>query len=689
MFEIAIDTGGTFTDGVLIDDDRKISIAKFPTDVVNPEKSLMGCIELLAQERGLTDQALIADTTTIVIGSTIATNCIVSKSGAKCCMICTKGFRDMLELSSRIPKDDPYDLRVPPPEYLVPRFLRFEVEERLQFDGKIIIPLNEDQVREAVRKAKQQNVDIPVVCFLHSYINPEHEEGAGEIIKKEYPDVVLSSHILRKRMEGYRFHTAVLAGYVKPMISNFIKKLDRKLKSNNFKGTLLFITCAGGIASPEVCLDNPALMIGSGPAAGPLFANLLAELGGFKNIASIDIGGTTIDLCILPERKITITTEMIVAGHRNSLESVDVTSIGVGGGAIARIDHRGILQVGPDSAGADPGPACYGKRGQKPTLTDADVVLGYIPADYFLGGTIPLQPSLALKAIEGHVGKPLGIDVIQAAYAIKSLAEENMAKEAFLKFVNNGYDPREFVLVVGGGAGPVHAAAVAEKLQIAELYIPKHAAVFCPFGILLADYKYILNRFYYRSGNEINVDELKTLYLAMEKEGVDILKRQGINEKNIKLVRGAALRYFGQLHNIDIFLPEVGVGEPLTEETVKSLVYRFHERHEDLYGRSDPSMPVTIETVKLHAVAKRRSFEMAKEPLCAEDSSAALKRKRQVYFEGKYGFIDTPCYDSERLRHGNVMVGPAIIEGTNTTVVIPHGFGLKVDAYGNYIMRRG
>ena len=688
MFEIAIDTGGTFTDGVLIDDDRKISVAKFPTDVVNPEKSLMGCIELLAQERGLTDQALLVDTTTIVIGSTIATNCIVSKNGAKCCMISTKGFRDMLELSSRIPKDDPYDLRVPPPEYLIPRFLRFEVEERLQFDGKIITPLNEDQVREAVRKAKQQHVDIPVVCFLHSYINPEHEERAAEIIKKEYPDVVLSSHILRKRMEGYRFHTAVLAGYVKPTISNFIKKLDRKLKSNNFKGTLMFITCAGGIASPEVCLNNPALMIGSGPAAGPLFANLLSELGGFKNIASIDIGGTTIDLCVLPKGKITITTEMIVAGHRNALESVDVTSIGVGGGAIARVDSRGILCVGPNSAGADPGPACYGKGGQKPTLTDADVVLGYIPVDYFLGGTIPLQTALALKAIEGHVGRPLGIDVIQAAYAIKSLAEENMAKEAFLKFVNGGHDPREFVLVVGGGAGPVHAAAVAEKLQIEQLYIPKHAAVFCPFGILLADYKYILNRFYYRSGHEINADELKTLYLAMEKEGVDILKRQGIGEKNIKLVRGAAIRYFGQLHNIDILLPEVGVGEPFTEETVKSLVYGFHERHEDLYGRSDPSMPVTIETVKLHAVAKRRSFEMAKEPLCAEDSSAALKRKRQVYFEGRHGFIDTPCYDSKRLRHGNVMMGPAIIEGTNTTVVIPHEFRLNVDAYGNYIMRR-
>jgi N-methylhydantoinase A len=379
---------------------------------------------------------------------------------------------------------------------------------------------------------------------------------------------------------------------------------------------------------------------------------------------------------------------MIVAGHRNAIESVDVTSIGVGGGAIAGVDSRGMLRIGPDSAGADPGPACYGKGGEKPTLTDADVVLGAIPADYFLGGTIPLYGELASKAIRDHVGTALDIDEVQAAFAVKSLAEENMAKEAFLKFVNSGYDPREFTLVVGGGAGPVHAAAIADKLEMKELYIPKHAAVFCPFGILLADYKYILNRFYYRSGQEIEAGEVGRLYLAMEEEGAGILKRQGIGESEIRIVRGAAIRYFGQLHNIDVTLPEVGVREPWTEESVKSLIRGFHDRHKDLYGRSDLSMPVTIETVKLHAIAKRRSFGMDSEPPAGEDASAAMKRSRKVYFDKERGFTDTPCYDSERLRHGNVIRGPAIIEGTKTTVMIPRGYRLRVDAFGNYVMRR-
>ena len=689
MFEIAIDTGGTFTDGVLIDEESRISVAKFPTDIVDPEKSLMGCISQLAQERGLSERELIAKTSAIVIGTTIATNSIVSKKGAKCCMITTKGFRDMLELSSRIPKDDPYDLRVQPPQYLIPRYLRFEVEERIQYNGDIITPLNEEDVRRAVLKAKEEQVEVPVICFLHSYINPEHEQKAAELIKAEYPNAVISSNILRKRMEGYRFHTAVLAGYVQPQIDNFIEKLRSQLLKYEFAGTVLFITCAGGVASPDVCLSNPALMIGSGPAAGPLFAKLLGESAGFRDIACIDIGGTTVDLCVLPDLKITTTTEMIVAGHRNAIESVDVASIGVGGGAIARIDDRGIFCVGPESAGADPGPACYGKGGQKPTLTDADVVLGYIPFDYFLGGTIPLHPKPAHKAIQIDIADPLGMDVTEAAYSITSLAEENVAKRILLSFVKSGHDPRQFTLVVGGGAGPVHAAALAEKLEVAQIYIPRHAAVFCPFGILLADYKYILSRFYYRSGHEIETSELRDLYVSLEREGADILKRQGLAENNVSLLRGAAMRYFGQLHSIDVFMPATGVGDPFSAETLERLIQAFHERHEDIYGRSDPAMPITIEEIKLHAVGKRRPFEMPTQPMGEEDPFHALKRKRSVYFKALDGFVETPCYDGERLVHGNVIPGPSIIEETKTTVVIPPGYRLNVDVYGNFLMRRG
>ena len=688
MFEVVIDTGGTFTDAVLIDEERKISVAKFPTDVSDPTRSIMECVTLLAQERGLTEQELLADTTTVVIGTTLPSNCVLEKKGAKCCLVYTKGFRDVPELGRRIPKDDIYNLKVPAPSVLIPRYLRFGVEERIQYNGEILTPLNENDVLETVRRAKEQDVEVPVVCFLHSYINPVHEEKAAEIMKTGYPDVVVSSHILRRWIEYDRFSTAMIAGYVKPVTSGFLRVLDERMKEANFKGTSLLITCIGGVAAPEVCLDNPALLIGSGPAAGPLLGRFLAGLAGFENVIVYDMGGTSCDVSMLPERMITTTTEMRIAEYINACEAVDVKSIGAGGGSIAWIDERNILRVGPSSAGADPGPACYGKGGQMPKVTDADVVLGYIPADYFLGGTISLDTSLAEKVIEENIAKPLGIDRIEAAHAISSLVEANMAQETFLSAVEKGLDPRDFSLVVGGGAGPVHAVAVADRLGVKQVYIPKHAAVFCAFGATLADYKYILNRFLYRRDDEVSVDEVKGLYDSLEEEGVAILTRQGVIEEEMKLIRGAEIRYFGQLHDIEVLLPEIKRGEPFTGETFKALIGEFHNRHQAIYGWSDPAMVVTISTVKLQAIGVRRLVELTKQPVFARDASAALKRKRRVYFKELGGFVETPCYDADRLRHGNVITGPAIIEEAKTTIVVPQGAELTVDAYENYIIRR-
>ena len=688
MYEIVIDTGGTFTDAVLIDQDRNISTVKFPTNVADPSTSIMGCIGLLAQQHRLKEQEVLANTTTLVIGTTLSTNCILEKKGAKCCLIHTKGFGDIPELGSKIWQRDIYNLRLPPPSYLIPRYLRFGVEERIQYDGQVLTPLNKNDVLKAVKKAKEQKAEVPVVCFLHSYINPAHEEKAADIIRSEYPDVVVSSHILRRWMEYDRLSTAEIAGYVKPVTARFIRSLDKRLKDASFKGTSLFITCAGGVASPELCLDNPTLLIGSGPAAGPLLGQFLAGLAGFENVIVFDMGGTSSDLSMLPGRMITTTTQMKIGEYKNASESVDVASIGAGGGSIARLDKRKMLYVGPESAGADPGPACYGKGGKMPTVTDADVVLGYIPADYFLGGTMSLDKSLAEKVVEESIAKPLGIDRIEAASAISSLVEDNMANEIFLVAVKKGLDPRNFSLVVGGGAGPVHAVAVAAKLGIKEVYIPKQAAVFCAFGAALADYKYVLNRFLYCRDDQVNLDEVKELYHSLEEEGVAILKRQGVAEKDMKLIRGAEIRYFGQLHDVNVALPETDKREPFTEATLKELIRKFHERHRALFGWSDPALPSIIATLKLQAIGMRPPVGLKKQPISSEDASAALKRKRQVYFKELGGFVETPCYDADQLRHGNVIKGPAIVEEAKTTVVVPQGAELSVDAYENYIVRR-
>lgn len=688
MFEIVVDTGGTFTDAVLLDEERKISMAKYPTNVENPSESIMGCIEALAQQRNLTNEKLLGDTATLVIGTTLPTNTVVEKKGAKCCLLHTKGFRDIPELGRRIPKDEIYNLKVPAPDPLIPRYLRYGIEERMQFNGEILTPVNKNDVLKAIEKAKKENVEVPVVCFLHSYMNPENEEKAEEIIKSEYPDVVISSKILRRWMEWDRLGTAILAGYVKVVSSRFVRTLDERLKATNFKGTWLLTTCIGGVASPELCLDNPALLIGSGPASGPLLGRFLAELAEIDNAIVYDMGGTTCDISMLPGREIITSNQKRIADYINALESVDVASIGAGGGSIAWIDDRNILQVGPASAGADPGPACYGRGGKKPTVTDADVVLGFIPADYFLGGTIPLDESLAKNVIEEHVAKPLNIDTIDAAHVISSLVEDNMAQGIFLSAIEKGLDPGEFVLFVGGGAGPVHAVAIAARLGIKQVYIPKQAAVFCALGGTLADYEYALNRCLYRRDDEVSIEELKNHYDSLEQEGVATLTKQGVLDKDMKLIRGAEMRYFGQLRDIEVSLPERDGREPFTDEVFKALIKKFHEMHQAIYGWSDNAMAVAIATLKLRAVGVRPTIELMKMPLNDKDPSAALKRHRQVYFKELGGFVETPCYDADLLKHGNVVIGPAIIEETKTTVVVPKGSELAVDAYENFLIRR-
>ncbi|MBP1731131.1 MAG: N-methylhydantoinase A/acetone carboxylase, beta subunit [Deltaproteobacteria bacterium] len=686
MFEIMIDTGGTFTDGVLIDDKQSLNVAKAETQPLDPARSILNCIARLAEERGMTQEELLKNTSTVTIGTTLPTNCILEGKGAKCCLIHTKGFRDVFELGRTIPKTDIYNLKVVPPRVLIPRYLRFGVEERVQYDGTVVKPLKESDVRKAVKQAKAQGVEVPVVCFLHSYVNPVHEEQAAEIIKADYPNVVVSSRILRRWIEYDRASTAAYAAYVKPLLTSFMENLKKQLKEAKFKGTLLFSTGLGDVTTADLALENPGIVIGSGLATGALCGRFLAELCDFDNVVTYDMGGTSLDIAVLQNRTISTTSEMVIGDQKNSIESMDITSIGAGGGSIGWIDRLGVLRVGPQSGGADPGPACYGKGGQEPTVTDADVVLGYVPTDYFLGGTIRLDRKLAEKAIDEKVAKPSGMDTVQAAYTIASLEEAVMGERVFLSVVEKGYDPRDFVLVVGGGAGPVHAVAMAKRLGMKKVYVPKHSAVFSALGGVVADYGYVLNRFLGKRDDEAKASEAKALYNVMEKEAKAIFARQGISEKAMALVRGAEMRYYGQLRDIDIFLPETTLGSHFDEATLKELIATFHTRHRELYGHSDPTLPVTIALLKLRVIGKRRPFTLAKVPLNGADPGVALKRKRPVYWKERNGFVQTPCYDGDKLHHGAVIPGPAIIEEKKTTVVIPPGCVAEVDAYDNYLV---
>jgi len=686
LFDILIDTGGTFTDGVLIGDGGSVCIAKSETNPKNPAKGIMTCISGLAEEQATTPENLLANTATVLIGTTLPTNCILEEKGARCGLIHTKGFRDIYELGRTIPKTDIYNLKVLPPKVLIPRYLRFGVEERIQYDGSVVTPLNEEDVLEAVKKAKAYDVEVPVVCFLHSYINPEHEERAAEIIKTEYPNVVVSSRIVRRWIEYDRLSTATFAAYVKPLLTKFVNSMEEELKGANFKGTLLFSTGLGMVATSDLCLENPGHLIGSGLATGALMGRFLAKASDFQDVVTYDMGGTSVDIGVLKDRIISTSPEAIIGDQKNAIETMDIPSIGAGGGAIGWIDKLGVLRIGPSSAGAEPGPACYGKGGQEPTLTDANVMLGYIPADFFLGGTIALDKDLAKKAIDEKIAKPLGLGTIEAAYSMSSLAETITAERIFLTIVEKGYDPGDFVLVVGGGAGPVHAIALAKKLGMKGVYIPKHASVFSAFGGAVADYGHVLNSFFYQRDDIADIDAASRTFNDLEEEAIEILKRQGVEDKNMALVRGAEMRYFGQLRDIIVSLPESLPGEEFTKHTFKELVKSFHERHKELYGWSDPKLPAVLAILKVRGIGKRRPFVATEHPLSGQNPSGALKRKRQVYFKNLDGFAETDCYDGELLKSGNVVKAPAIIEEKKTTVVVPPGSEITVDRFDNYLV---
>lgn len=688
MFSVSIDTGGTFTDAVLIGNKQKVTAVKVLTNKQHPEESILRCIPLLAQELGITEEQLLANLGMLVVSTTLATNTVLEGKGAKCCLICTKGFRDVFELGRTMARWDCYNVKVPPPSVPIPRYLRWGVEERTLYTGEVLTPLKENDVRHAAKLAREHNIEVPVVAFLHSYANPTNEEKAAELIKAEFPNVVVSSHIVRRWVEFDRFSSAALAAYVKPKMVDFATDLQERLSDSKCNAILLFLTSAGGVAGPKIVEDNPALFINSGPAGGALLGQYLAKLAGFRNVIVTDMGGTSFDVSIIPGQTIQSTTDNIIGDYKNAVESLDVASIGAGGGNIARIDDSGMLRVGPTSAGADPGPACYNKGGELPTVTDADVILGYIPTDYFLGGTIPIDSTLAKKALQDKVAEPLGIDVIDAAYAVSSLVETNMANQIFKSTVERGFDPRDFTLVIAGGAGPVHGISLAAKLNIKNIYIPKQAAVFCALGIMVADYKHILHRFFNLREDEVKLDKMETLYRSMEDEGLSLLRRERISDNSIRFIRGAEMRYYGQIHNIEVLLPETRIGLDFTAHDLQEMIRIFHERHKILYGWANPTYPVIFTTLKLQAVGLRQPFRPTKQQLPTKDAAKAFKRKRRAYFKEASGFVETPCYEGRRLRYGNVITGPAIIEEVNTTVVVPPGTEITVDVYGNYVAKR-
>jgi N-methylhydantoinase A len=678
---VASDIGGTFTDLVYVDEQTgEIGITKSDTTPPNFELGVMGTIK----KSGI-------DASTVnffVHGSTVIINALTERKGARTGLITTKGFRDVLEIR-RANRPDLYNLRFQKPHAFVPRYRRLEATERMSYKGEVLTPLVEEEVQAAAQALIDEGVDAIGICFIHSYINPAHERRAAEIVRKSFPDVfVTASHeITREWREYERTSTAVLNSYVQPVAARYLDSLEDQLNSEHLRGAKYAMQSNGGTATFESARRGPIGMVESGPVAGVLGAAAIGELIGEANVISLDIGGTTAKCSLIDDGEVAVTTEYKLEwtrthpGYPIKVPVVDIVEIGAGGGSIARLDEAGALHVGPQSAGADPGPACYGRGGDDPTLTDADLIAGRINSEYFLGGEIRLDVEHARTALQ-PIAKHFGVDEEQAALGVIRLANGNMVNALKLISVHRGYDPRDFTLVAFGGGGPMHATALARDLRIGRVLIPPQPGVFSAWGMLMTDLRFDLIITQIQRADQTDPGELHELWGGMESQASDHFVREKVERRKIAHQRYIDMRYAGQEHTVKV---QFGGGE-VTRQTVFEAIDRFHDLHEQTYTfrLESPVEFVNFHLTSLGTVHKPRLPELE----INEDAAAALKGRRHVDFD-ELGRLQAALYERNRLGAQARLEGPAIVEEPSCTTVVFPGDVMTVDAHGNLLIDVG
>ncbi len=686
MFRVCVDVGGTFTDCLVLEEATgDLRMFKSPTTPADPSLGFQAAVAKAAAGYDKTLPAFISEVDLIIHGTTLATNTLINQNGAKTGMITTQGFRDVIEIRKghKNVRTSMYDVFLDPYKPLVPRRRRLEVLERSIDDGTIVTALDEAGVRSAALKLKAQGIESLVVAFLHSYANPTNERRAAQIARETLDGVYVatSSDILPVMREYERFSTTVVSAYVGPVVERYLRALTERLKEAGFAGNLLMMLSSGVVGTVDYCIPRAVQLIGSGPAAAPAGAIYLGQRAGTGDLVSIDMGGTSLDVCLIRNGEIPTTTEGWVADERVATKLVDIQSAGAGGGSIAWVDSLGLLRVGPHSAGGDPGPACYGKGGERPTVTDADLLLGYVPADFFLGGEIPLDPERAATAM-GEVARPLGMSVPEAARAVFATVNAFMADQITEVSTKRGLDVRDLTLVGGGGAGPVHAAFIADHLHIPRVIIPPIAGTFSAFGMFAMDVGRDFARSYVARVASIDYARASAIYDDTEREAQADFAAIGVGADQVPLRRSVDARYIGQFTEVEVPVP----AGPVTPESVAGTVETFHDRHRELYTFNMRWKGVEFLTFRLRATAPKAPFELRRVETGSADASAALKRRRQCWFDGRE--ISAPVYDGLKLLAGNVIPGPAVIEETTTSVVIPSTYSCAVDHWRNFVLTR-
>lgn len=674
---VATDIGGTFTDLVAVDDQGKTILTKSHTTPPNFEEGVIKVI----QKSGVCPQEI----KDFIHGTTTIINALTERKGAKTALITTKGFRDVLEIA-RCNRPDLFNMVFAKPRPFIPRYLRKEVEERVSFDGKIVTPLNEDDIRTAVEYFKKEKVEAIAVCYINSYANDEHEKRTVELIRKLWPEVFVTSSIeVTKEWREYeRTSTIALNSYVMPVASSYIDNLDRRLKEAGCHAKEYIMQSNGGTTTFEQAKQTPINMVESGPVAGVYGSAILGKMIGERNIIAFDVGGTTAKCSLIDNGEVKVTTEYRIertesyAGYPIMAPVVDIVEIGNGGGSIAWIDEAGSLKVGPQSAGAVPGPVAYGIGGTEPTTTDACLVTGRLSAENFDN---QVDMDAVRAAIQEKVGDAFGMDTDEAAMSILRVAEANMYNALKLISVRRGYDPRDFTMVAFGGGGPMHCAYLAKELNIRKVIVPIAAPVFSAWGMLMTDVRHDYIQTNIRRMNEVSAEELNDMWEGLLSQAQEQSEKEDIPKENIVCNYIADMRYMGQEHTVKVNVPPI----PWSEETKEEIIQRFHDTHEHFYTFRLTDTPTEIVNLHLVAYGRLTKPELAKIPPQEGPVEDAKKEIRKVYY-AEDGWMDTPVYLREKLGRGAVLDGPVIVEEAAASAVAAKGQRITVDDYGNLII---
>jgi N-methylhydantoinase A len=683
-WRVGVDSGGTFTDICLFEESEgRVEVWKVPSTPDDPSRGIaQGVDESLRRVASNPGAQPAASVSYFGHGTTVATNALIQHRGVRTGLVTTEGFRDLLEIG-RQKRPDLYDFFVNKPLTLVPRDLRIEVPERVHHTGKVEKALDVDAVRKAARKLRSADVRAIAICFLYSFVRPEHEQEAKRILEEEFPDAfICASHEIAPEFREFeRLSTAVVNAYLGPVMRGYINRLAPRLAKLGMAATPHMTQSNGGIIGFETAAAMPVRTVLSGPSTGVVGAQAVGKAAGFTDLITFDMGGTSTDVALLKDGQARLASEATVHGYPLKAPMLDIHTVGAGGGSIAYVDTGGLLKVGPRSAGADPGPVCYGRGNPEPTVTDANIVLQTLNPVHLLGGRMAVRRDLAEEAI-GRLARKLDLSMMQTAQGIVSVVTANMARAIRVISVQRGHDPRDYTLIAFGGAGPLHVARLARELDIRRILVPRSPGILCAMGLLLTDLRADFAATRLMPLARETLHHIETAFAALDRQAEAWFAQEHIDAEARRLIRTVDMRYAGQNYELSVSVPE----GPVTAATVDLLAQGFADAHERMYGFVAEGEPVQLVTFRVEAIGLVRKATLKAEPLASEDATNAIREHRQVWIAEEERSVPCPVYERDRLKAGNNFVGPAIIEQMDATTFILPGMIARVDVFSNLIL---